>query len=101
LQPPFEKVVEQTCAVYDTACLDIAVKTGVVDTLARTPDTLVNGLHVSDLQKELDIDQVKLLVVLRYLATEGWVHQKDDGTFSLARPALELLPGRNGRKWIM
>jgi len=101
LQPPFEKVVEQTCAVYDTACLDIAVRAGVVDCLASSPDTLANGLHVSVLQRELDVDQVKLSVVLRYLATEGWVHQKADGVFSLARPALELLPGRNGRKWVM
>ncbi|KAI0049311.1 S-adenosyl-L-methionine-dependent methyltransferase [Auriscalpium vulgare] len=101
LQQPYEKVVEQSCAVYDTATLDILVKTGVLDRLADRELTPVEGAHVQDLQKALDLDAMKLTVVLRYLAAQGWLHEPREGVFALTRPALELRQGRNGRKWIM
>ncbi|KAI0028271.1 hypothetical protein K488DRAFT_80771 [Vararia minispora EC-137] len=99
LQPPFEKVVEQSFSVYDTACLDIFVKAGVVDHLAHADHS--KGLDVAIVGDNLQLDQSKLVVVLKYLACRGWVRQTSDTQFALARPALELLPGRNGRKWAM
>lgn len=97
LQPPFEKVVEQSFAVYDSACLDIVVRTRVIDELAA--DQSSAGIHVSELQRRLDIDQKKLNIVLSYMTSQGWFQQKAEGIFALARPALELAMGRNGRKW--
>lgn len=99
LQPPFEKVVEQTFAVYDSACLDIVVRTGVIDELAADPSSA--GIHVSELQRRLDVDQQKLDIVLSYMTSHGWFRQKAGGVFALARPALELVKGRNGRKWVL
>ncbi|KAI0067078.1 S-adenosyl-L-methionine-dependent methyltransferase [Artomyces pyxidatus] len=100
LQQPYEKVVEQSCAVYDTAALDIFVKTGVIDRLADH-STPPEGLHVQELQKQFDLDAVKLAVILRYLASQGWLHETREGVFALTRPALELRKGNNGRKWIL
>jgi len=97
---PYEKVVEQSFAVYDTACLDIFVKTGIVDVLAD-PAHLTTGLHVRELHEKLDLSPQRLVTVLRYLATQGWVHERELDVFALNRPALELLPGRNGRNWVM
>lgn len=98
LQIPYEKVVETSCAVYDTACLDIFVQTGILDALAE-PENRESGLHVLELHRELDLDAFKLTTVLRYLAAQGWVYEKSQNVFALMRPALELRPGRNGRKW--
>ena len=97
---PYEKAVEQSCAVYDTACLDVFVKTGIVDALGD-PIHVTTGLHVRELHKKLDLSPQRLATVLRYLATQGWVHERELNVFALNRPALELLPGRNGRNWIM
>ncbi|EGN94593.1 hypothetical protein SERLA73DRAFT_77956 [Serpula lacrymans var. lacrymans S7.3] len=100
LQVPYEKVVEQSCAVYDTSCLDIFVKTGIVDALAETPHS-ATGLHVLELQKQLDLPAPKLRTVMRYLACQGWVHETQEDVFTLNRPALELRKGNNGRKWVL
>lgn len=98
IQFPFEKVVEQACAVYDTACLDIFVNTGIVDKLAE-PAVLDSGLNVRDIQTALDMDAIKLTVVLRILSSQGWLRETKEGTFALARPALELTRGSTGRMW--
>ncbi|KAJ7455810.1 S-adenosyl-L-methionine-dependent methyltransferase [Mycena latifolia] len=95
LQVPYEKVVEQTFAVYDTACLHIAVNAGIIDKLAESQ----GDLSVEDLSKALDLDLVKVATVLRYLAAQGWFVEHKYNVFSLARPALELRPGCNGRIW--
>jgi hypothetical protein len=84
--------------VYDTACLDIFVQTGILDTLADSTN-LESGLHAIQLQKELDLDAFKLTTVLQYLASQGWVYEKSQNVFALMRPALELRRGRNGRIW--
>lgn len=86
--------------MYDTACLDVFVKTGIVDALGD-PIHVTTGLHVRELHKKLDLSPQRLATVLRYLATQGWVHERELNVFALNRPALELLPGRNGRNWIM
>ncbi|KAF7373539.1 putative O-methyltransferase [Mycena sanguinolenta] len=65
LQVPYEKVVEQSFAVYDTACLNIVVNTGILDRLAES-----STLSVSALSKALDLHPVKVATVLRYLATQ-------------------------------
>ncbi|VDC04881.1 unnamed protein product [Peniophora sp. CBMAI 1063] len=100
VQFPFEKVVEQACAVYDTACLDILVKTGLVDKLAE-PSVLNDGMDVHDLQEALDMDAIKLTVVLRDLSSQGWLRERREGTFALARPALELIGTSAGRMWAL
>ncbi|OCH89292.1 S-adenosyl-L-methionine-dependent methyltransferase [Obba rivulosa] len=100
LQRPFEKVVEQSTAVYETACLDFVVKTSIVDKLAEAEDAAV-GVSVLALQNELDIDSVKLTTVLRYLAAQGWFRESAEGVFALTRSALELRQGNNGRNWIL
>ncbi|KAK0484582.1 S-adenosyl-L-methionine-dependent methyltransferase [Armillaria novae-zelandiae] len=100
LQPPYEKVVEQTLAPYDAACLDIVLRTGIIDKLSE--DTYrTTGLHVRQLHQFLDLDPFKLTAILRYLAAEGWLHEKNEGVYALNRPALELCLGRNGRKWAL
>ncbi|KAJ7483273.1 S-adenosyl-L-methionine-dependent methyltransferase [Mycena latifolia] len=95
LQVPYEKVVEQSFAVYDTACLNIVVNTGIIDILAESP----GNLSVGDLSKALDLDPIKVATVLRYLAAQGWFVEDEYNVFSLARPALELRLGLNGRIW--
>ncbi|KAG0702126.1 S-adenosyl-L-methionine-dependent methyltransferase [Suillus ampliporus] len=98
LQVPYEKVVEQSTAVYDTACLDIFVQSGIVDVLADK-SCIESGLHIFELHQKLDLSAIRLATVLRYLASQGWVHEKSQDVFALNRSALELLPGRNGRIW--
>lgn len=93
-------MVEQSCAVYDTACLDLLVKSGVLDRLAE-PDVISQGISVQALQELYGIDSGKLNTVLRYLATQGWLREPKEGTYALTRCALELRVGSNGRKWIM
>ncbi|KAG1728779.1 S-adenosyl-L-methionine-dependent methyltransferase [Suillus lakei] len=98
LQVPYEKVVEQSTAVYDTACLDIFVQSGIVDVLADK-SCIERGLHIFELHQKLDLSAIRLATVLRYLASQGWVHEKSQDVFALNRSALELLPGHNGRIW--
>ncbi|SJL10575.1 uncharacterized protein ARMOST_13963 [Armillaria ostoyae] len=100
LQPPYEKVVEQTLAPYDAACLDIVLRTGVIDKLSEDAYR-TTGLHVQQLHQFLDLDPFKLTAILRCLAAEGWLHEKHEGVYALNRPALELCLGRNGRKWAL
>lgn len=97
---PYEKAVEQSFAVFDTACMDIFVKTGIVDALGD-PNHIATGLHVRELHEKLCLSPQRLVTVLRYLATQGWVHEPESNVFALTRPALELLPGRNGKSWVM
>ncbi len=73
------------------------IYTGLADCLGKAPDRK-KGLHVNELQKELDMDGRKLTIVLRYLSTQGWVRETDEGTFTLNRPGYELLQGTLGRK---
>lgn len=100
LQPPYEKVVEQTLAPYDAACLDIVLRTGVIDKLSEDAYR-TTGLHVQQLHQFLDLDPFKLTAILRCLAAEGWLHEMNEGVYALNRPALELCLGRNGRKWAL
>ncbi|KAK0469010.1 S-adenosyl-L-methionine-dependent methyltransferase [Desarmillaria tabescens] len=100
LQSPYEKVVEQTLAPYDAACLDIVLRTGVIDKLSEDAYRST-GLHVQQLHQFLDLDPFKLTAILRYLAAEGWLHEKSEGIYALNRPTLELCLGRNGRKWAL
>ncbi|THG94085.1 hypothetical protein EW026_g7313 [Hermanssonia centrifuga] len=99
LQFPFEKVVEEAYGVYDQACLDVMIHTGLVECLAGASDRQ-KGLHVSEIQKALDIDSRKLTIILRYLSTGCWVRETDEGVFTLNRPSLELLQGTNGRRFL-
>lgn len=86
--------------MYDTACLDLLVKSGVLDRLAEE-STLIEGMSVQQLQEHSGIDAGKLNTVLRYLAAQGWLREPTEGTYVLTRSALELRVGNNGRKWIM
>ncbi|KAF7789111.1 hypothetical protein EIP86_000046 [Pleurotus ostreatoroseus] len=97
---PYEKVSEEAYAVYDRACLDVLVHTGLVDYLAEAASRQ-NGVHVDELQKALDMDGRKLTIVLRYLSTNGWVRETEESVFALNRPGFELLPGKNGRKRVL
>ncbi|KAJ6466025.1 S-adenosyl-L-methionine-dependent methyltransferase [Mycena vitilis] len=95
LQVPYEKVVEQSFAVYDSACLNIVVDTGIVDKLAESP----TKLSVEELSNGLELHPIKVSTILRYLAAQGWFFEHEYNMFSLARPALELRRGCNGRIW--
>ena len=97
LQFPFEKVCEEAYAVYDRACLDVMIYTGLADYLASAASR-PKGVPVSELQDKLDMDARKLTIVLRYLSTEGWVRETEEGVFALNRPGFELVQGTNGRK---
>ncbi|KIJ58607.1 hypothetical protein HYDPIDRAFT_102311 [Hydnomerulius pinastri MD-312] len=98
LQSPYEKVVEQSCAVYDTACLDIFVRGGLVDELA-TPDALLNGRGIDELHQALDLSPKRISVIFRLLAAQGWLREVTENTFVLNRPALQLRRGSCGRTW--
>jgi DNA-binding IclR family transcriptional regulator len=100
MQHPFEKVLEQSCAVYDTACLDIFVQTGIIDLLSDVRPVF-EGMSVAEIHNRLDLNADKLTVVLRYMACQGWLTEVKEGTFALTRAALELQVGRNGRIWAM
>lgn len=76
------------------------MKTGIVDALGD-PANLTAGLHVRKLHEKLDLNPQRLVTILRYLASQGWVHEREPNLFALNRSALELLPGRNGRNWVM
>jgi hypothetical protein len=97
IQYPYEKVVEKASGLYDAACLDILTLSGIVDKLAE-PSVRYEGLPVQTLASAVDMDPVKLAVIMRYLAADGWVSETKEGHFRLCRPSLELL--ENGRKWI-
>lgn len=97
LQFPFEKVCEGAYSVYDRACLDVMVSTGLADYLAKATNR-EKGVHIDELQEALDMDSRKLAMVLRYLSTEGWVRETEESMFALNRPGFELVQGTNGRK---
>lgn len=90
---------EQSLGVYGRSSLETLVETGLAEFLA-SPLNLEKGASVESMQKELDIDARKLTIVLRFLATEGWVRETQEGIFALNRPALELLEGRGGHRII-
>lgn len=92
--------MEQTTGVYDTACLDIFLRTGVFHLLSNAPD-IKSGVHIHQLQQVLNIDAVKIAVILRFLAAQGWVYETTEGTFAITRPSLELLEEHGGYKWAM
>ena len=71
------------------------VETGLADFLGSASH-LTKGVHVSEMQKALDMDSRRLVIVLRLLATEGWVRETEEGVFALNRPGLELLSDRQG-----
>ena len=73
------------------------ISTGLADYLGGIPDRS-KGVHVDELQKALDLENKKLTIVLRYLCTQGWVRETEEGVFTLNRCGYELLKGTNGRK---
>ena len=100
VQFPFEKAYAESLGVYDRSTLETLVRNGLVDFMRMAEDQ-EKGVHVSEMEKALDMSGRKLAIVLRYLATNGWVRETEEGYFALNRPALELLEGANGRKVIM
>ena len=50
--------------MYDRACLDVMISTGLADYLGRAPDR-AKGVHVDELQKALDIENKKLKALLK------------------------------------
>ncbi|KAF8991216.1 hypothetical protein BDQ17DRAFT_1433217 [Cyathus striatus] len=95
---PYERVVEQSTTIYETACLDLVVKTGIIDRLYSTSSS---GISILQLQDEFDIDSRKLLPVLHYLAAQGWMHEVEEDLFLLTWLSLELIKGKCGRNWTM
>ncbi|KAJ7719958.1 S-adenosyl-L-methionine-dependent methyltransferase [Mycena metata] len=98
LQVPFEKVLEQSLAIYDTACMDIVIRTGVLDMISDHPST---GCSITDISSALSLDPRKLTTILRYLAAQGWLLEKSQDNFCLSRAGLELRWGQNGRIWAL
>ncbi|KZT28364.1 S-adenosyl-L-methionine-dependent methyltransferase [Neolentinus lepideus HHB14362 ss-1] len=100
LQQPFEKVREHSLAIYDSACLEILLKTGVLDYLAD-PSRINGAVQVSDMRTALNLGSLQLEVILRHLCSMGLVHEPQEGAFALCRPALELREGSSGRAVVM
>ncbi|KAJ3552858.1 hypothetical protein NM688_g3929 [Phlebia brevispora] len=96
---PHEKACEESFSPYNRGALEAIIDTGVVDFLGGVPDRK-RGAHVSEIQKALDINSRKLTIILRFLSTEGWVRETEEGVFALNRPGYELLQGKNGRKLV-
>ncbi|KIJ40882.1 hypothetical protein M422DRAFT_75679 [Sphaerobolus stellatus SS14] len=99
VQSPFDRVVEQSLSGYESSCLQILIRSGVLDQLAETDDPSA-GIPAQELAKVADIDSWKLVPVMRYLASQGWLSEVKEDTFRLTRLALELRWGNNGRNWI-
>ncbi|KAF8208509.1 S-adenosyl-L-methionine-dependent methyltransferase [Mycena galopus ATCC 62051] len=95
LQVPFEKVVEQSFGIYDTACMDIALRTGILDMVSK------KRCSVAEISESLSLDPRKVATVVRYLAAQGWFLEHSQDTFSLSRAGLELRYGQNGRNWAL
>jgi hypothetical protein len=93
--------MESSLAVYDTACFEVLVRTGMIDALYDNVTCGTGPISVHSLGSAYDIDPGKLMPILRHLATLGWLHEPHEGMFSLTRPALSLRQGENGRKWAM
>ncbi|KAJ7920785.1 S-adenosyl-L-methionine-dependent methyltransferase [Mycena leptocephala] len=98
LQVPFEKVLEQYFGVYDTACMDIAVKTGILDMISDHPS---EGCSITEISDSLSLDPRKVTTVMRYLAAQGWFLEQSQDAFSLSRAGLEMRTSQNGRQWAM
>ncbi|KAJ7903795.1 S-adenosyl-L-methionine-dependent methyltransferase [Mycena olivaceomarginata] len=94
LQVPFEKVMEQYFGTYDTACMDVALRTGILDMISER-----KACSVTELSDSLALDPRKVTTVMRYLAAQGWFLEPSHDTFSLSRGGLELRRGQNGRSW--
>ncbi|OBZ67746.1 Demethylsterigmatocystin 6-O-methyltransferase [Grifola frondosa] len=99
LQLPFQKAIEQSYKEYDTACIDIFVKTGIVDYMASCQN-MSAGVSTKELGQHLDLDPRKLTTILRYLSVDGWVREVTESVFALNRPALDLVSGKHSRIWI-
>lgn len=99
VQVPFEQVVEQTCAVYDSAALDIFVRCGLADILLRRDSEY--GCNAAELAATVGIDHVKLMSILRLLCAQGWLVELKESYYSLSRAGLELCEGKNGYKWAL
>ena len=95
IQNPFEKAYEGALSAYSRAALEVMVETGLSDYLGSVADS-AKGAPVPDIQKALDMDSRRLIMVLRLLATDGWVRETSEGVFALNRPGLELLSDRQG-----
>jgi predicted transcriptional regulator of viral defense system len=91
-------VVEQTLATYDSACLDIGLRTGVFDKLIEARHEK-NVPSVQQLGKSLELDPAKLTPVLRYLSTHGWLYETKEGHYRITRLSLEF--NGLGRKWAL
>jgi DNA-binding IclR family transcriptional regulator len=90
--------LEQYFGVYDTACMDIAVKTGILDMISDHP---FEGCSIAEISDSLSLDPRKVTTVMRYLAAQGWFLEQSQDTFSLSRAGLEMRHGQNGRQWAM
>ncbi|KAJ7211797.1 S-adenosyl-L-methionine-dependent methyltransferase [Mycena haematopus] len=98
LQLPFEKVLQQSFGIYDTACMDIAVRTGILDMISNHSP---RGCSVAEIAKSLSLDPRKVVIILRYLAAQGWFVEQSSNTFSITRAGLELRRGQNGWNWAL
>ncbi|KAJ6466294.1 S-adenosyl-L-methionine-dependent methyltransferase, partial [Mycena sanguinolenta] len=96
LQLPFEKVLQQSFGIYDTACMDIVVRTGILDMISDQP---CRGCSVAEIAKALSLDSRKVATVMRYLAAQGWFLEPSPDTFSISRAGRELRRGQNGWNW--
>ncbi|KIJ52204.1 hypothetical protein M422DRAFT_43560 [Sphaerobolus stellatus SS14] len=84
IQTPFDRVVEQSLSGYESSCLHILVRSGIVDQLTETDDPSA-GIPAQELAKVADIDSWKLVPVMRYLASQGWLSEVQEDTFRLTR----------------
>jgi DNA-binding IclR family transcriptional regulator len=86
--------MEQYFGTYDTACMDVALRTGILDMISER-----KACSVTELSDSLALDPRKVTTVMRYLAAQGWFLESSHDTFSLSRAGLELRRGQNGRSW--
>ncbi|KAL1743346.1 S-adenosyl-L-methionine-dependent methyltransferase [Schizophyllum fasciatum] len=97
LQVPYEKVVEQSLSPYDAACLDIFIRTGIVDIILANP----RGASLEQISGDLDLHSHKVRAVLRHLSIQGWVREVSEDVYAANRSTLTLRAGESGRQWAM
>ncbi|KAI0068103.1 S-adenosyl-L-methionine-dependent methyltransferase [Artomyces pyxidatus] len=79
VRAPMDTIQDYAPAMYMSATLGLAVDVNVADVLK---DAGTQGLHVHDIGEKVDIDEVKLARVLRYLATRHVFKEVTPNVFS-------------------
>ncbi|OJA12863.1 hypothetical protein AZE42_02418 [Rhizopogon vesiculosus] len=99
IQSPLDRCFEDKFSIYGVACIDMLIRTGIVDYLADVPNPS-QGVPVAELAANLELDSQKIIPILRCSAANGWVRESHDSSFALNRCSRTLIKGQPGWKLV-